>query len=219
MTDKRPLIVTGLVLLLIIALIGGVIFYLINFIKGRQTQEASSDIFPKTSMNVVVVTPTPSGLVAASPNPPSTPAAQQSVVGTSSDGNSKTYTGQGFQLTFPKTWGVTTCSNTKHFELDPYNSSDQTIVCSRATKPITVLVGQSSCVGGETAMLGNTQVAKNKDNSFRTRDGNGVQYHWCTKSGVSLDITHRVGSGTAFAQDDYSKAVEQMISTLTTSGS
>lgn len=214
MNDKRPLIVTGLVLLLIIVLIGGVIFYLVNFFRSRQdNQQATQDIFPHSSMNVVVVGPDGS----PSPTPlasPVTGQANQNTV-TGVNGNSKFINASGVGLSFPTNWGVLTCSNSKNFELDPYNNSDVTVSCAKATKPITILVNKSSCADGQVITLGNTQVRKTVDTNFITREGRGSQYHWCTQTTPSLDITHRVGTGTAFSQDDFSTAVEQMISTFT----
>lgn len=216
MNDKRPLIVTGLVLLLIIALIGSVIFYLINFIRGRQANEqATRDIFPRTSMNVVVVNPTasPSAIPAATAAPAQV--AQQPVTGVSSDGTSKTINGSGFQLMVPKNWGVASCSNSQNLELDPYEGNDVTFGCSRAVKPVTLIVGANTCSGGQAVTIGNIQARKIVDNNFVTRDGKGTQYHWCTQTTPSLDITHRVGSGTAFSAEDFSATVEQIISTFT----
>lgn len=215
MNDKRPLIVTGLVLFLIIALIGFVIFYLVNFIRGRQSNEqATRDIFPRSSMNVVVVSP------AASPasTPSATQVTQQPATGLNSDGTSKTITGNGFQLMIPGNWGVLSCNNSKNLEFSPNDGSDTTVNCTRAVKPVTVLVGINSCAGGQVITLGNVQVRKIVDNNFKTRDGKGTQYHWCTQTSPSLDITHRVGSGTAFSADDFSAAVEQVITTLSVGG-
>src|SRR5581483_2817476 len=139
MNDRRPLIVTGLVLLLIIALIGGVIFYLVNFIRSRQdTGEATSNIFPTTSANIVIANPSPSVYPVASTTPNQT--AQTPTTGI--NGNSKFINTGSFQLSFPNSWGVLSCSNSKNFELDPYNSTDSTVTCSHATKPVTVLVGR-----------------------------------------------------------------------------
>jgi hypothetical protein len=218
MSERRTLIVTGLVLLLIIALVGAVIWYLVGFIRGRQQDTATQDLFPQTSANVVVVTPSPTtSAVANNPAPTQAPNVQAATVTTSQ--NNKVYAASNFQFSFAKNWGLTACSNSKNIELDPYNATDTTLACGRAIKPITVLVNQNSCVGGTVVTLGNTQARKVVDTHYVTRDGSGTQYHWCTLSGPQLDITHRVGSGTAFSQDDFSGAVEQMISTLTVSGS
>ncbi len=216
MNDKRPLIVTGLVLLLILVLIGGVIFYLINFIRGRQTTEqATRDIFPRSSMNVVIENPSasPQASPAVTTTPNQSPNVQS--VGVSNRGNSKIITSQGFQLAVPQNWGTLTCLNSKNFELDPYNAADSTANCVKAIKPVTFLVGKNSCAGGQIVTLGNIQVRKIVDTNFVTRDGRGTQYHWCTQTTPSVDITHRVGTGTAFAKDDFSAAVEQIISTFT----
>lgn len=215
MQDKRPLIITGLVLLLILVLIGAVIFYLVNFIRSRQTPEATSDLFPKSSASVSFSpTPSVSGLVYASTAPSASPTVSNNNPNANNP-NLKTYIGAGFQVSYPKNWGLLTCSNSKSFEFDPYNSNDQIgVVCSQATKPITVQVRNSGCAGGESISLGNLQIQRSKDPNFNTAVGNGIQYMWCTKTNPTLVITHRVGNGTAYSTNDFSTQVEQMISNI-----
>src|SRR3982074_2353333 len=113
MNDKRPLIVTGAVLLLILILIGGVIFYLINFIRSRQTtDQATRDIFPRSSTNIVVNNPTPSPsanfvrpAATAAPNQVAQQSPNVQSIGVRNSGNSKIITSQGFQLAVPQNWG------------------------------------------------------------------------------------------------------------------
>ncbi len=210
MEDKRTLVATGLVILLIIVLVGWVVFYLVSFIRGRQMQqEATQDLFPRAS-----VTPTPieSGWSPpSSPSPVASTAPNPLTVGQ----NNKTYSGASFQLSFPKDWGLLTCSNSQNFELDPNNPNDQlAVACNLATKPVTFLVGQNSCRGGRLITLGSVRVRKVVNNNFVTANGRGIQYHWCTQTNPSLDITHRVGTGTAFSSQDYSSEVESIIQSL-----
>lgn len=198
--DVKRLIVLIIAAILVLSLIFGVVFSLYRLIRSRQ------NTIPTTSgpKPQVTISPLPSALPQTPPTTGTTP--WQTVTG-----NFKTYTGQGFLLSYPKNWGLLTCRNSQNFEFDPANPTDQLNVnCDRAVKPITV---QSSfltgCAGGQQITLGNNSVVKVVS---------GSDYKWCVGGGaVPLEVTHRV-SGTdnrsAFSKTDYSSQVEQMISTL-----
>src|SRR5258708_31480580 len=120
MSERRTLIVTGLVVVLIIALILGVVWYLFNFIRARQTtQPATSDIFPRSSNNIVVnassdpnsgqtifptTAPSATNAPGASKTPSSTPTPTLVPTPTVSQTNPnlKVYSGPGFTLAYPK---------------------------------------------------------------------------------------------------------------------
>lgn len=203
---RRALIVTAIVLLVLIALIVGIVWYLIQFIRSRQTSLptvsrtpaptttsvplASPESFPVTGG----VTSTPTPVPVVSPNVQTSP--------------TKTYNGQGFQLVYPREWGLLTCTNSQNIEFDPANSTDQKISCDRAIKPITVLVNSSNCPGGQTVNLGGVQAVK-----VVTQVQGGVNYKWCVRTGIPLEISHRVSpqGGRASSVDDFSAQIEQMI--------
>lgn len=219
MQDKKPLIVTGLVLLLILVLVGAVIFYLVSFPRSRQAPEATGDLFPRSSFSPVV-SPSPGSVTLASPSPVVSSAPVTGSTGAvytnPSNPNQKIYAGSGFQLTYPQNWGILTCSNSQSFEFDPYNSRDQiSIVCNRAVKPVTVQVTRGGCAGGQSVTLGNVQVRESIDNAFNTSAGTGTQYKWCTQTSPTLIFTERVGRGSsAYGRDDFSAQVKQVISSL-----
>lgn len=193
MEQRKTLIVTGVVFVLIILIIIGTIIYLVKTVGSRNSATISL--------------PSPEGLIIVSPSPQPYANPSASVV----PSNLKTYTGQGFSLHYPTSWGLLTCSNSHNFELDPTNSTDQlNVSCDNAVKPVTVIVGPASCQG-EAVKLGNNQVVRSK-----TQDGADVSYRWCIAGNPNLDITHRVSpSGSRAASSvDYSSQIEQMISQI-----
>lgn len=212
MEQRKTLIMTGLVLLLLIGLMVGVIYFLLGFIRPKPS--TTRDLFPKSTASESAVGTPPSTFIygSSTPAPTVASAAPQAVAPPQ---GMALYQGTNFQLFYPKNWGLLTCNNSQNFEFDPTNFANQTgFPCDRAVKPITVLVGQYSCSGGTTVNLGGVSVRKIVTENVRTTSGGlGREYHLCTNTTPSLDITHRVGSGPAFSSQDYSTQVEQMIST------
>lgn len=193
MDDRtRTLIVSALVLIIILALIGGAIFYVGRIIRGRQ------------SGSILRASPNPS-VVVSSPSPRSTSIEGNFEVGT------KSHKGTGFEVFYPQNWGLLTCSNSQNFELDPQSATDQiNVICDRAVKSITAVVGSSNCAG-EAVVLGNIQMIRQKEMT-----STGVDYKWCTSTDPKLEISHRVSSEEArgYSKDDFSKQVEEMISKI-----
>lgn len=200
MENKKSLIITGVVVLIIIALVITVIYYLIQFIRSRQTA-TPGEIFPQAS---VTASPVATGTV----NTPTTGAQP-----TAPQAGLKTYNGAGFGVQYPQSWGLLTCNNSPHFEFDPSSPSDQAnMTCDVAVKPVTVLVGAGNrCSGGEQINLGGNNVTRVKDAS-----SGSVDYTWCVNGPTYLEFSHRVspnGTG-AYSSQDYSTQVEQIISNL-----
>ena len=194
--EKRSLIATALVGIVVLAIIIGSIYYLIQFIRNRQnpTNVASNQVQAS-------VAPAASGVVINQ--------VQDQNQGVS--GDYKTYNAGEYQITYPKTWGLLTCTNSENVEFDPTNPADQKIDCSIATKPITIIKNAVACSNGTIADVGQIKVAKTKVN-----EGNYVRYEWCTKTVPALYVTHRVSPNgeQATSKEDYSKQVEDMISKL-----
>lgn len=194
MDDRtRTLIVSALVLIIILALIGGAIFYVGRIIRGRQ------------SGSTLKGSPNPS-TVASSPSPRST----------STEGNlepgTKSHKGAGFEVFYPRNWGLLTCQNSAHLELDPKTGTDQLgIVCDVAQKSVTVLVGSGNCPDGETVTRGGVTFIKTK----KEVEG-GLNYKWCTQTTPNLEISHRVSKTgeEATSKDDFSVQIEEMISKI-----
>ncbi len=200
MEDKtRALIVTGAVLLLILALIIAAIFYLIRFIQGRQ-----AGVTTNNTQNTINFSPSP-GVGSGTNNQNGT--TNTPVV----SGDFKTYNGSGFQISYPKSWGLLTCSNSQNIEFDPYNSTDQLrVACDYAQKPITVMVG-AQCEG-QAAQIGGMQVVKSNKALSQ-----GTENAWCVKTGgTNLLFTNRVSGNEirGYGKDDQSQAIEQLISRI-----
>lgn len=200
MESKKPIIIAAVIALVVAGIIVGAIVYLTGLLRTRTT----------TTPNVV--TSSPSSVITSENNaarPSSTPAptlpSNMKIVGIA-----------GFTMTYPSTWGKLSCSNSSNIEFDPYNATDQTATCDFAVKPITVLVAPRLSCAGETVTLGNNRVVRTK-----TQTQTGMDYRWCVYgNGMNLDITHRVSStgSRATSKDDFSKQVEEMISSLRTGG-
>lgn len=204
MDQKKTLFITGLAVILILAIIFGTIFYLVRAIRQRQSNSANQEnLFPPA-----VISPTPLFPDATQqPSASNQPAAEE----TTQTSDLKTYNGDNVQLQYPKEWGLLTCSNSKNIEFDPTNSTDQQGVrCDRALKPITILVNQTAACQGEAAKIGNVNVTKSV-----TTTSTGTNYRWCTHTTPVLDITHRVSSAPsrATSAQDYAQQIEKMIST------
>lgn len=204
MDDRaRTLIITTLILLIIIGLIAGIIFYVTRLIKSRQS--ITNPTQTRGTISVATPTQTPARIQGSTPSPTQQPAAQ---VPTSA--NTKVFKGQGFELFYPKNWGLLTCTNSQNFELDPENSTDQKVACDVALKPVTVLVGSSECQG-QTIVKGGVTFTKQEN-----KTDSGVDYTWCTKSTPALEVSHRVSpaNGRATSTKDFSKEIEEMISKI-----
>lgn len=187
--DRKSLIVTALIGLIVVVLIGAGIFYLFKYIQSRRVNVASNSQTKQTS-------------VVDSSRPQT---------GNTNSEDIKTYNGDNFQVKYPKNWGLLTCSNSKNIEFDPTDQKDQKILCDSAVKPITVIVGESPCAG-QTVKLGNVEAVKqvSSDESY-------TSYKWCTKTQPVLFISHRVtkGNDLAASKEDFSKQVEDLISKIT----
>lgn len=214
--QQRSLIFTAAVGLIILAIIVGSIYYLVKFI---QTRIASSKLTPQASVEMMAEA-SQSGIIAGESvgevpqgNAPQTtlPATGISSADRSASLDNKLYNQGGFQLSYPKNWGMWTCVNSENFEFDPVNSEDKKVQCGTALKPITVLVDDISGCDGANTMIGNIEVVK----SVQTVDGY-ISYQWCTKTNPVLNITHRVSKNgeRAVSKDDYSAQIEDMISKL-----
>lgn len=237
--QRRTLIVTGIVLLLILAVIFGTAFFLIKSLTQRATSSKPSPtptartIFPVQTVSSAspfpVQTVAPSNSPKASTKPAASPTPKASAKPTpqastqpqpsansnvTTNGNLKTYTGSGFELKYPANWGLLTCNNSSNFELDPTSSQDQlNVACNFATKPVTILVGQNSCSGNQID-LGGVKYRKSTNSQLVTPSGRGTGYEWCSVNAPAIDVTHRVGTGTAFSSQDYSFQIEQILATL-----
>src|SRR3989344_1013487 len=124
MEGRGNLIAAAVIILLILAVVLGSIFYL--------TKTLNININPFSSTNKATLT------IKTSPTPSGTPSTIQprnqgtnNTLGTTSpqplpntsgqiQGNDAIYTGLGFQVLYPESWGVLTCTNSQNFELDPY---------------------------------------------------------------------------------------------------
>lgn len=212
--QQRSLIFTAAVGLIILSIVVGSIYYLVKFVQGRvansrQTTEitqqtADGSITPDGGTEGTELTP---GNGIPTPQVNGNPASDERSTPT----NKKVYNGGSFQLAYPNNWGVVTCDNAQNFELDPASSADSKIACDVATKPVTIVVGDVKGCEGDASKVGNVDVVKSKGT-----DGTYIKYQWCTKTTPVLNITHRVSpdSERATSKEDYSKQIEDMISSL-----
>lgn len=208
MENRKSLIVTGIVILIILLLVGAVIYYLIQFIRNRQQPRTGDQLFPQATL-----IPSPTGVVTGGVATPA-PTPQQPVIGGwPQQSNIQTFNGQGFALQYPSNWGLLTCSNSPNFEFDPNSNIDQTVVCDRALKPITIQrTFTTGCQGGTQVNLGGLPVTKLVDASGGTTD-----YKWCVNGPVYLEFTHRVSPAppnSAYSVQDSSSQVEEVIKSL-----
>ena len=212
--QQRSLIFTAAVGLIILAIIVGSIYYLVKFIQGRV---ASNSQNPSPSVTEIAedFIATPSGSIQGGTIQLSSPLpsarAQVPVTGGNPASDKKVYNAGDFQLTYPKAWGIVTCTTSKNVEFDPIASADSNIPCDVALKPITVVVGSISGCEGPLSKLGNVEVSKSQ-----ASEAGYTKYQWCTKTTPSLNITHRVSQGgeRATSKQDFSKQVEEMIANL-----
>lgn len=197
MDQRLRLIVFGAAAFIILAVVVWGIFLMVrnSQVQVETPAETSTDL----SSRLPVTTSTPSA-VTATPPP-----------------GMKTHTGQGFSLYYPVGWGLLTCANSPHFELDPVNGADALgVVCDAALKPVTVLVADQITCSGETVTLGSHQVVRSK-----VTEGTDTNYRWCVAAGdKALDITHRVSptGSRATSREDFSAQIEQVITTVSILG-
>lgn len=198
MDERTRLIALGAVALLALVVIFGVVVFVSRISSNRAgTRGPIND------------------LVSRLPAPSPTPTPVSTTPSVSPE--SKTYTGPGFTLSYPRSWGILTCNNSSNFELDPTAGQDVLrVVCDEAIKPVTVLVvTRASCLG-EFKTIGSHQVVFSK-----VTEGDGdINYRWCLAVGeIGLDITHRVSpSGSpATSKTDFSSQVEGIITTVKSS--
>lgn len=212
MDPKTRAIIIGASALFILAAVVGVVVYL-----GRASSSLIGSNKPTStnSLSELPVAPGNNTNTTTSNIPNTTNAINNTAT---QNTNIKTYQGQGFNIKYPKEWGVLTCNNSQSFEFDPYSANDlRGIVCNEAIKPVTVLVTSQVKCQGETVKIGDRSVVKSK-----TVGQNGdIDYRWClSATGKSLDITHRVSSSgsRATGKDDFSAQIEQIISSFQLGG-
>ena len=211
--QQRSLIFTAAVGLIILAIIVGSIYYLVKFIQGRVasnsqapqasvTEIASDFAVPSgaDSQIIQIGSPAPAGQAPQVNQPQGNPTSDK-----------KVHNAGQFQMAYPKNWGLLKCTNSANTEFDPGNPQDQSIACDLATKPVTVVVGDVKGCEGETTKVGNVNVVKSQ-----AKEGDYIRYQWCTKTTPVLNITHRVSGGAqrATSKQDFSKQVEEIISSL-----
>jgi len=192
MEYKTRIIIIGAAVISIIVLVGMVIIYWERIFQNK-TVDGDNSL---------------SGLPVISSAP-----VDSTAQGDTQPASVKSFTSPLFDLNYPSTWGILTCSNSQNIEFDPINSADvKNILCDRAVKPITILVvNRLNCLG-ETMKLGSFNVVKSK-----TVQGEDILYRWCFMAGSNgLDITHRVSPSGAQAtsKEDFSPAIEKMIATV-----
>lgn len=229
MDQKKSLIITAIVGVLILAIIAGTIFYLIRFITSRNQATTPPTVFPTASgtpglPSIPVIT-----IATPSASPVSTPSVGQNSQGQVAGGTqsgtqfnmtkggistgAKSYSGNGFSLDYPQNWGLLTCQNSQNIEFDPNNSTDQQVTsCSRAIKPITLIVRDSAMCAGTVQTIGNVNVRKSVD-----KDDISTHYTWCTQTTPSLEFSTRVSSNprsNAYTKENFSSEIEQIIATL-----
>lgn len=197
----RSIIIGALALVILISIVG-VIAYLGKASKNR-TDTTGTNLNALSNLPVVS---------APTPTSPATNNSQNTFSALSDE--FKAYQGQGFNLRYPKVWGILTCSNSQNIEFDPNSGADvKNVVCDYAVKPVTIIVNSRVQCSGDKIRLGTNDVTKSK-----TNDASGdVNYRWCLNVGnKGIDITHRVSNSGARAtsKTDFVSQIEQAISTL-----
>lgn len=208
----RSIIFGAITIVVVAALIVGVVYFIRSSRERRASlEELSNNNLPglEISVSPEVTTPSPRNI-----KPTITPRISVPPANSQTDSQNQTYIGQGFNLQYPVSWGLLTCSNSDNFEFDPLTNTDQpNFSCNRAVKPVTVLIKDSFSCSGETVRLGANQVIKSK-----TTNQKGTNYLWCVPVGTkTLEITHRVSLGgtyQGYGNVDASLEVEKMISTI-----
>ncbi len=198
MDTRTRLVAIGSLVVIILVIVFGAIFYLVRASKGGTSVPGGTNPLEK-----LPTVSTPSATLTPAPGRTS-----------SSTNNTKIYTGKNFTLTYPSSWGLLTCNNSQSIELDPGSSQNLTgVVCDVAVKPVTIVAVSRLNCAGDTVTIGNHQVIKSK-----TTASDGITtYRWClTVGGQGLDITDRVSNTGARATSkiDYSQGVEQIITNI-----
>lgn len=200
-----------IIIIIAIIILVGIIITLISL--AIRTVTAPTPIVPTPTPTPVILTTTPTPTPTPFPTPlpdvivvTPTPAQTTFIL-------TKVFAGPGFNLSYPVTWGLLTCSNSQNFEFDPVSGVDQLgVVCTVAQKPITVILDNNlSGCGGTTLNIGSISVLKSTSIT-----PSYAQHQWCTNTSPVLKITHRVGTTTlpTVSSIDYSSEVEAIISTL-----
>lgn len=211
MDQRKSLIITALVLIFIIAVIVGTIIFLVRGVRTRSASE-NNRAAQATTVPMFSAAPDSETVPTFDTNP--TPAASSQPTNPTPGTNNqlKVYNGPSYSLSYPKAWGILTCSNSSNIEFDPTSSTDQLNVrCDVALKPITILAGGNPSCQGETVKLGNVTVQRSVQQT-----ATGKNYRWCSKTMPGLDITHRVSStpSRATSTQDYASQIEEMIKTF-----
>jgi len=211
----REIVILVLIILAVIALFFG-LSYLFSRILFPQPSELSATPTPTINLPPIVIQDEPDITIIPPTSPPTlTPTLPPPQGGAPSIiiiPSQKTFTGLGFTLSYPTEWGLLTCANSLNFEFDPLNNTDQIgVICSFATKPITVLVDNNltGCTG-ETIRLGTIPVTRSVTTTEEI-----VVYNWCTITQPVLKISHRVSNVPLDATSpvDFSTEIENMIAT------
>jgi hypothetical protein len=223
MSERRTLIVTGIVVVLIIALILGVVWYLINFIRNRQTgsETATSDIFPRSTSSIEVSSaPTSSPLYSSTPIPSPTP-----FKGTNATPSPRpTPTPVATPVVTPRPTSTTVASSpvptanpnnpaTKIFNaqgvtvtypktwglLTCNNSSNFELDPNNGTEQLNFncnfAVKPITFIVGPKTCTGQTITLGNTKVIKSVRQGTkGTIYEWCTQTTPELSITHRTAA-------------------------
>ena len=196
MENRRAVIVAALIAVAVAGLIVGMVMFLSNLFRPQSGSGGVVNPSPAGSLLPVTSTQQSGG---ESPASATVATVKYVSVGEMS-------------MAYPIKWGLLKCNNATNIEFDPDNSTDQSVECEYAVKPVTVLVEAGVNCQGESKSLGLSKVVYKK-----TVETNGVSYRWCVSGPAgSLDITHRMSSEAARAtsKTDYSKEVEEMISSL-----
>lgn len=216
--EQRRVILAGAIALVAAIVVLGVVMAVGGLLPGLFGNKSENTTISNLPIISSSITPAPTFTdLSGTPNPSQTPnnSNQNNIVVAP---NSKVYVGDGFSLSYPNTWGLLTCSNSKNFELDPTSSTDSlNVSCNRALKPVTILVhtGSFSCPGNSVTLGNNSAVKSTK----KWSDGE-IDYRWCVSvGGKTLDISHRFSpnGGRATSTTDYSSQVEDLIKTISSS--
>ncbi len=209
--QQRSLIFTAAVGLIILSIIIGSIYYLVKFIQGRvatsgQSAQITENVNPESTQEGQLLPQTQNDQFVV----PQTGSSPTSGEQTAPVGR-KVYNTAAFRFSYPDSWGVLSCSNSQNIELDPSNPQDLKLNCDIASKPVTVIVGETAGCQGDAVKIGNFDVVKTKVN-----EGSYIKYQWCTKTEPVLNITHRVSPDgeRATSKEDYSGQIEEIISNL-----
>jgi hypothetical protein len=200
MENKRQLLIIVLAFLIGLALLLGV-FLIVSRVLSPNDEDLPSDS-PIVNNNETDVTPGED----TEPEVPVSPGVEGA--------QQKTFTGQGFSFSYPANWGILTCRNSNHIELDPVNPQDRIdVLCDYAVKSITIIVGTNPVCSGDSRLIGNYNVVSS---SYGSKGAGEMGYRWCVESNPTLDITHRVSHtgqrGTS--REDFSAEIERLISTI-----